>query len=260
MRPATAGNIPARLIALATLGLVLLMGPLIGLLIRMPWTRLLGDVGDAGTAVRVSVVVSVSATAVAAGLGVPLGWVLARGRFRARAVLRAVILLPIVLPPVVSGVALLASLGRSGPIGSVLGELFGLTLPFTMAGAVVAAAFVALPFVALVSEAGFQGLDRNLEDVAATLGAGPWRRFRRIALPQALPALGAGLVLGWARAIGEFGATITFAGNLSGRTQTLPLAIFFELERDPEAAFSLSLVLVLVSLGVLFTARRAWSR
>jgi molybdate transport system permease protein len=251
---------PRRLALLAGIGLALLLVPLIGLLIRVPWTGLGGDIAGSGDAVRVSAVVSVLATAVAVGLGVPLAWLLARGSFRGLSLLRAAVLLPIVLPAVVSGVALLAALGRTGPIGGLLDDLFGITLPFTTAGAVIAASFVALPFVTLVAEAGFRGINLDLEEVAATLGAGPWRRFRRIALPQAIPALAAGVVLGWARALGEFGATITFAGNLSGRTQTLPLAIFFELERDPEAAFSLSLILVVVSLVVLTAARRTWSR
>lgn len=251
---------PLRLAILAGVGLAFLLVPLVGLLIRVPWTGLGSDLSGSGDAVRVSVVVSVLATAVAVGLGIPLAWLLARGTFRGQGLLRATVLLPIVLPAVVSGVALLASLGRSGPIGGLLDDLFGITLPFTTAGAVLAASFVAIPFVTLVAEAGFRGVNRDLEEVAATLGAGPWRRFRRVALPQAIPALAAGVVLGWARALGEFGATITFAGNLSGRTQTLPLAIFFELERDPEAAFSLSLVLVVVSLLVLTAARRTWSR
>jgi molybdate transport system permease protein len=251
---------PRRLAVLAGIGLALLLVPLIGLLIRIPWSGLGGDLAGSGDAVRVSAVVSVLATVVAVGLGVPLAWLLARGSFRGLSLLRAAVLLPIVLPAVVSGVALLASLGRTGPIGGLLDDQFGITLPFTTAGAVIAASFVALPFVTLVAEAGFRGVNRDLEEVAATLGAGPWRRFRRIALPQAIPALAAGVVLGWARALGEFGATITFAGNLSGRTQTLPLAIFFELERDPEAAFSLSLILVVVSLVVLTAARRTWSR
>jgi molybdate transport system permease protein len=251
---------PRRLAVLAGIGLALLLVPLVGLLIRIPWTGLGGDIAGSGDAVRVSAVVSVLATVVAVGLGVPLAWLLARGSFRGLSLLRAAVLLPIVLPAVVSGVALLAALGRTGPIGGLLDDLFGITLPFTTAGAVIAASFVALPFVTLVAEAGFRGVNRDLEEVAATLGAGPWQRFRRIALPQAIPALAAGVVLGWARALGEFGATITFAGNLSGRTQTLPLAIFFELERDPEAAFSLSLILVVVSLVVLTAARRTWSR
>lgn len=227
---------------------------------RTPWTRTLSDITSAATALRVSLVVSLLATVLAVLLGVPLGWVMARARFRGRTAVRGIVLLPIVLPPVVSGVALLASLGRNGPVGGLLDTMFGLTLPFTTVGAILAAAFVALPFVALVSETGFRGIDDRLEGVAATLGAGPWRRFWRVALPQAWPAVAAGVVLGWARALGEFGATVTFAGNLAGRTQTLPLAIFFELERDPEAAFSLSLVLVAVSLLVLIGARRAWSR
>ncbi len=252
--------VPLRLAVLAGIGLVFLTVPLVGLLVRVPWSGLGGDFGSSGDAVRVSAVVSVLATAVAVGLGVPLAWLLARGDFRGQGLLRAAVLLPIVLPAVVSGVALLASLGRTGPIGSVLGDMFGVTLPFSTAGAVIAASFVALPFVTLVAEAGFRGVNRDFEDLAATLGAGPWRRFRRIALPQAAPALAAGVVLGWARALGEFGATITFAGNLTGRTQTLPLAIFFELERDPETAFSLSLILVAISLIVLTAARRAWLR
>jgi molybdate transport system permease protein len=252
--------VPIRLAALALVGLALLLVPIAGLLVRVPWSGLGGDLADSGDALRVSAVVSVLATTVAVGLGVPLAWLLARGRFRGRGLLRAAVLLPIVLPPVVSGVALLASLGRTGPVGRFLEDFLGFTLPFTTAGAVIAAAFVALPFVALVAEAGFRSVDRDLEDVAATLGAGPWRRFRRIALPQAVPALAAAVVLGWARALGEFGATVTFAGNLTGRTQTLPLAIFFELERDPEAAFSLSLLLVAISLLVLTAARRTWAR
>lgn len=251
---------PLRLSVLAGLGLGLLLIPLLGLLVRVPWTGLGGDLAGSSDAVRVSLTVSVLATTVAIGLGIPLAWLLARGTFRGQSLLRAAVLLPIVLPAVVSGVALLASLGRSGPIGALLDDLFGVTLPFSTAGAVLAASFVALPFVTLVAEAGFRAINRDLEEVAATLGAGPWRRFRQVALPQAVPALAAAAVLGWARALGEFGATITFAGNLSGRTQTLPLAIFFELERDPEAAFSLSLILVAVSLLVLTAARRAWLR
>jgi molybdate transport system permease protein len=253
-------SLPFRLSFLASVGVMLLVVRLAGLVVRTPWTEVLGDISDAGSAVRVSAVVSLVATLLAVGMGIPLGWVLARGGFRGRGALRAIVLLPIVLPPVVSGVALLASLGRTGAVGSLLDDVYGITLPFTTAGAVVAAAFVATPFVTLVSEAGFRSLDPGLEDVAATLGAGPWRRFRRVVLPQAAPALAAGIVLGWARALGEFGATITFAGNLPGRTQTLPLAIFFELEQDPEAAFSLSIILVVVSVLVLTAARRSWMR
>ena len=252
--------IPGRIGFLAVIGILLLVVPFIGLLIRTPWTRFVGDLGDSGTAVRLSVVVSLAAAAVALGLGVPLGWMLARGRFAGKGLVRAIVLLPIVLPPVVAGTALLASLGRRGFVGSFIDDVSGVTFPFTTLGAIMAASFVALPFVTLVAEAGFRGVDYGYEEVGATLGAGAWRRFRKIALPQAAPALAAGAVLGWARALGEFGATVTFAGNLDGHTQTLPLLIFFELQSDPEAAFSLSLILVAVSLVVLIAARRVWAR
>lgn len=252
--------VPRRLGALSSVGLLLLVIPFVGLLLRTPWARFGGDLSDSAGAVRLSVVVSLSAAFLALILGVPLGWVLARGTFRGKALVRAMVLLPIVLPPVVAGTALLASLGRRGFLGSIIDDLFGLTFPFTTSGAVIAASFVALPFVALVAEAGFRGIDDSYEEVGATLGAGSWRRFRKIALPQAVPALAAGAVLGWARALGEFGATVTFAGNLEGETQTLPLAIFFELQSDPEAAFSLSIILVAVSLVVLVAARRVWAR
>ncbi len=252
--------IPRRVATLAGAGIVLLVVPFIGLMMRIPWTRVLTDVGGSGTALRLSLAVSVLATLVALALGVPLGWTLARGPIRGKGLIRAIVLLPIVLPPVVAGAALLAALGRRGFVGSAIDDVFSVTFPFTTAGAVIAATFVALPFVTLIAEAGFRASDVRLEEMAATLGAGTWRRFRRIALPQAAPALAAGAALGWARALGEFGATITFAGNLEGRTQTLPLAIFFELQRDPEAAFSLSLVLVAVSAAVLTAARRTWLR
>ncbi len=252
--------VPSRLGFLAVFGILLLVVPFVGLLTRVPWTRFGGDLADSSTAVRLSVVVSLGAALVAAAVGIPLGWILARGKFRGKGWLRAVILLPIVLPPVAAGAALLASLGRRGFLGSLIDDWFGVTFPFTTLGAIIAASFVSVPFVALVAEAGFRGVDPAYEEVSATLGATAWRRFRRIALPQAAPALVAGAVLGWARALGEFGATVTFAGNLDGRTQTLPLLIFFELQSDPDAAFSLSLILVAVSIAVLVAARQAWDR
>ncbi len=252
--------VPGRIGLLASIGVVFLLVPFVGLLLRTPWSRLSSDLADSGTAVRLSVIVSLLAAALALLLGVALGWALARGEFSGKGALRALVLLPIVLPPVVAGTALLASLGRRGFLGSIIDDVTGVTFPFTTLGAVTAASFVALPFVALVAEAGFRAVDESYEEVGATLGAGPWRRFRKIALPQAMPALAAGAILGWARALGEFGATVTFAGNLEGRTQTLPLAIFFELQSDPEAAFSLSLILVTVSLVVLVAARRVWGR
>ena len=163
------------------------------------------------------------------------------------------------LPPVVGGVALLLAFGRRGLVGQWFDDL-GVQLPFTTAGVVMAQTFVALPFFVLSVEAALRQLDVEYAEVAQVHGASPIRAFVSVTLPSVAPAIAAGAVLSWARALGEFGATVTFAGNLSGRTQTLPLAIFFELERDPEAAFSLSLVLVVVSLVVLTAARRAWVR
>jgi molybdate transport system permease protein len=190
--------------------------------------------------------VSLSATVCALLVGVPVAWALARGRFRGRAVLRALVVSPIVLPPVVAGVGLLMALGRRGLVGGWLYRIFGIQLTFTTAGAIVAATFVSLPLVVLAAEAGFRQLDPRYEQAAAVLGAKPGYALRRVALPMVAPQLAAGAVLAWARALGEFGATITFAGNLHGRTQTVPLAVFQLLQMDTEGAIVLSLVLVVI--------------
>jgi molybdate transport system permease protein len=163
-----------------------------------------------------------------------------------------------VLPPVVGGVALLLAFGRNGIAGQALERLFGVALPFTTAGVVLAETYVAMPFFVLTAEAGLRSFDRRYANAAATLGAGRWRRFLTVTLPMIAPTLKAGLVVAWARALGEFGATITFAGNLSGRTRTLPLAVYTALETRPEAAIALSLMLVLVSAATLFALRRQW--
>jgi molybdate transport system permease protein len=163
-----------------------------------------------------------------------------------------------VLPPVVGGVALLLAFGRRGLVGAQL-DAIGVHLPFTTAGAVIAETFVAMPFLVLTLEAAFRSTDRRLEDAARTLGASRWTVFRRVTLPLVRPSLLAGIVLCWARALGEFGATITFAGNLPGVTQTLPLFVFLKLEStDADAAIVLSLVLVAVSLGVIVSLRDRW--
>ena len=166
-----------------------------------------------------------------------------------------------VLPPVVGGTALLFALGRRGLVGQWLDRWFGLTLPFTLSGAIVAATFVALPFYVIAVEGALRTARRELDDlegIASTLGAPPFTVLRRITLPRLLPAMGAGLALAWARALGEFGATITFAGNLPGRTQTLPLATFLALQSEPERALALSLVMLVVALAVLLPMRDRW--
>jgi molybdate transport system permease protein len=160
-----------------------------------------------------------------------------------------------VLPPVVAGVALFYALGRRGLVGQYLDRWFGITLPFTTAGVVVAQAFVAMPFLVLTVEAAFRQVDVRFEDAARTLGGSRWYVFRRVTVPAIRPGLIAGAVLAWARALGEFGATITFAGNFPGRTQTMPLAIYLANEIDPDEAIVLSLVLVAVSFAVLVALR-----
>jgi molybdate transport system permease protein len=234
----------------------LLLLPVLALLARARWSHLWADLtaGPTREALRVSAQCSFGALALCIVLGVPLAWVLARGRFPGAGALRAAVTLPMVLPPVVGGVALLLALGRAGPAGAL-----GVRLPFTSTGAMVAEAFVALPFLVLAVEAGLRQVDPRLEEAAATLGAGPWRRFWRVTLPLVAPSVAAGAALAWARALGEFGATITFAGNLPGRTQTLPLAVYVALERDSGLAVSLSVLLLGASLAVLVALRGRWA-
>lgn len=238
---------------LAGTAIVLLVLPLAGLALRAPWSRLPGLLEQPGTvaAIRLSVGTSLAALALATVVGVPLAWVLARRRFPGRELVRALAVLPMVLPPVVGGVALLLAFGRRGLLGGPIIDAIGVSLPFTTVGVVLAQTFVAMPFLVVTVEAGLRSMDGRLEDVAATLGAGRWAVLTRVSLPVVAPSLVAGMALTWARALGEFGATITFAGNLPGRTRTMPLAVYVLLESDPEAAYLLSLVLLLVSVAVL---------
>ncbi|HLB39498.1 MAG TPA: ABC transporter permease [Actinomycetota bacterium] len=253
-------RLPIAVLVLALLGGAVVVVPVLALAARVPWGRLLDTLTGEGAsaALRVSLEVSAAATVLSVLLGVPLAWVLARAQFRGRSLVRAMVVLPIVLPPVVAGVGLLAALGRRGLIGGWLDRVFGVQLTFSTAGAIVAATFVSMPLVILAAEAGFRGLDPRYEQAAAVLGASPGYTLRRVVLPMAAPQLVAGAVLAWARALGEFGATITFAGNLQGRTQTLSLLVFQQLQTDPEGAIALSLLLVVVSITVLVTLRNRW--
>jgi molybdate transport system permease protein len=251
---------PRGLAALAAVGLVLFTLPLCGLLARTPWSRL-GELVTGPVvvdALRLSLFSSVAAAAISVALGVPLAWILARLEFPGRAVVRALVTLPLVLPPVVGGAALLLAFGRRGLVGEPLYEATGLLLPYSIWGVILANTFVAMPFLVITVEGALHHLDRRYEGAAATLGAGRWRVFTRVTLPLIAPSLFAGMALAWARALGEFGATITFAGNLQGRTQTMPLAVFIALQHDHDTAVALSLVLVAVSLGVLIALRDRW--
>jgi molybdate transport system permease protein len=251
---------PVVLVALAALGVVFFLVPLIGLVVQTPWSDL-GSLLSSDVvldALRLSLVASVLATGISAAIGIPIAYVLARVPFRGKSFVRALVLLPMVLPPVVGGAALLFALGRRGVIGEPLYDATGIVLPFSMGGVVIAVTFVAMPFVVLTVEAALRNLDPRYEAAAASLGASSLATFRRVTLPLVAPAIFSGLALTWARALGEFGATITFAGNIQGRTQTMPLAVFVALESDRGAATAISVVLVAVAVAVLVLLRERW--
>jgi len=251
------GRAPVVLLLPSLVGLAFLTLPVLGLLVRTPWSRLTEDIAatDTWTALRLSLECATAATGVSLVLGVPLAWLLARTEMPGRRIARSLVAVPLVLPPVVGGMALLLVFGRDGILGSYLDRWFGVTLPFTTAGVVMAETFVALPFLVISVETALHGLDPSLEEAAATSGAGRWQIFRWITLPNLLPAIGAGAVLSWARAIGEFGATITFAGDFPGTTQTMPLAVYLAFQNDPQSAIVLSVVLLVVSVALLAALR-----
>lgn len=251
---------PWQLVVLGGIGAAIFVVPLIGLATRTPWSRLGELIGSAIVvdALRLSLISSLAAALICLVLGVPLAWLLARADFPGRRVLRGIVTLPMVLPPVVAGAALLFALGRRGVVGEPIEEATGFLLPFSIWGVILANVFVAMPFLVVTVEGALEGLDRRYESAAATLGASRLTVFWRVTLPMVAPSLRAGLVLAWARSLGEFGATVTFAGNLQGRTQTLPLAVFVALESDRDTAVAISLVLVVVSLIVLVALRDRW--
>lgn len=254
------GRAPARLVIPALVGVVFLMLPLVALLARTPWAHFLRRLTEPAIldALRLSLVTSLAAVALVCAVGVPLAWLLARVSFPGRAVVRTLVIVPLVLPPVVAGVALLSAFGRNGLVGGPLRDAVGLTLPYTTTAVVIAHAFVALPFFVLSVEGAMRTTNHEYDAVAATLGASRWTTFRRVSLPLAGPGLLAGLVLAWARALGEFGATITFAGNFPGTTRTMPNAIYVALQSDPDAAVLLSVMLMVMSVAVLALLRERW--
>nr|WP_189180457.1 ABC transporter permease [Microbispora rosea] len=253
-------RVPWPLLVPALAGLAFLVLPLAGLLVRAPWGTLPQRLTEPRVleALRLSLVTATVATALCLLLGVPLAWLLARTALPGRRLVRALVTVPLVLPPVVGGVALLLVLGRRGLVGQWLYDAFGVSLPFTTTGVVLAEAFVAMPFLVIAVEGALRAADQRYEEAAATLGASRWTVFRRVTLPMVAPGVLAGAVLCWARALGEFGATITFAGNFPGRTQTMPLAVYLALETDPDAAIVLSLALLAVSVIILAALRDRW--
>ncbi|QWF81660.1 ABC transporter permease [Amycolatopsis sp. CA-230715] len=241
----------------ATVALALVVLPVAGLLTRSDLSRFPELVTSPSSlrALRLSLETAALSTVACVVLGVPLAVVLARARVRGVRVLRAVVLLPLVLPPVVGGLALLYLLGRNGFLGYLLDAAAGVQVPFTTAAVVIAQTFVAMPFLVVSLEGALRGAGDRYERVASTLGARPWTVFRRVTLPLLLPALGSGVVLSFARALGEFGATITFAGSLEGETRTLPLEVYNQAEADIDSAVALALLLIVVAVVVIAVAR-----
>lgn len=254
-------GIPPVLLLPALVGLTFLLLPMIGLVLRAPWTTLDDELRDplVREALKLSLYTASMSTLISLVLGVPIAVVLAQGRFRGRGLIRALVTVPLVLPPVVGGVALLTALGRKGVVGERIYDWTGYSLPFTTNAVIVAETFVAMPFLIIAVEGALRGADTRYAEAAATLGATRWYTFRRVTLPQVMPGVAAGAVLCWARALGEFGATVTFAGSLEGKTMVMPSAVYRTLERgDPNAAIVLSLVLMAVSILVLASLRERW--
>ena len=248
-------GVPSAMKVIAAVAVAAVVLPLVALIARAPWSDVkhLADPGPR-TALLVSLEVSLCAAALALIFGLPVAVVLARASFPGRSIVRSLALLPLVLPPVVAGVGLLAAFGRKGLLGGMLSSI-GIRLPFTTAGAILASAFVATPLLILTVEAGVHALDAREGEAAETLGASRWYAFRRVTVPLAMPALLGGAVMTWARALGEFGATIMFAGNFVGRTQTMPLAVYQSMESDLNVSLTLSTILVVASFAVLLLFR-----
>jgi molybdate transport system permease protein len=256
-------GIPGLLWIPAGIALAFLVLPLVALIAQVPWAQF-GQVVESsgvGQSLGLSLGAGAAATGLSVLLGVPLAWVLARSvewNPVLRRLLRAFVTVPLVLPPVVGGIALVLLLGRTGLVGSFLRIWFGIQIPFTTPAVVISETFVAMPFLVLSVEGALRGADRRLEDAAETLGASRWMIFRRITLPLIAPGVAAGAVLSFARALGEFGATITFAGDFPGVTRTMPIAAYIALESDPGSAYVIAIILLAVAIAVLFALRDRW--
>jgi molybdate transport system permease protein len=254
------GRPPAVLLVPAGLAATFLVVPLVTLVLETPWAELVTLLGTEAVrdALAITAVTSLATVLACLLLGTPLAWLLARVEFRGRSLLRAAVTVPLVLPPVVAGVALVTALGRNGAVGGPVRDLTGYTVPYTTLAVVLAHTFVSMPFYVLAVEGALRASAQEYDVVAATLGADRWTTFRRVTLPLALPGVVAGAVLAWARSLGEFGATITFAGNYPGTTQTMPTLVYGALQSDPEIARTLSMILLVVSLAILAALRNRW--
>ena len=255
------GARPTLVKILAVIGLLFLVAPILGILSRVQWLDLWSQLTD--PAVRDALVLSAwtssATTVIAVVVGVPLALMLARGHGRPAGLVRAFVVLPLVLPPVISGVALLALLGRNGLIGAGINTWFGFTIPFTQVAVVIAQLFVALPFLVITVEGALRTRGRHLEQAARTLGASESRIIWSVTIPAVRTAIIAGAALCWARALGEFGATVTFAGSFPGVTQTLPIEVYYSLVTQPDRAIAISVLMIAICVVVLVSLRRSWS-
>jgi molybdate transport system permease protein len=257
---AAVGRVPPLILIPAVGGLAVLLLPLVGLFVRAPWSELWEHVTstEVTTALRLSLTTATISMLVCLVLGTPLAWILARVDFRGRQLVRALVTVPLVLPPVVGGIALLTTFGRAGVLGEPMFEAFGYQVTFTTTAVVLAQTFVALPFLVLAVEGALRSTDPRYDEVAASLGASRWWTYARVTLPLAGPGIVSGAVLAWARALGEFGATITFAGNLEGVSRTMPLEVYTTWQTDASGSIVVSLLLLAVSIGVLAALRERW--
>lgn len=248
--PAGGGSVPLPiwLRAPATLAVVFVAVPLVGIAVRIPWSRAheLLATQSSLDALRISLITCVSATVVSLVIGLPLALLLSRSDGRLGGVVRTLVTVPMVLPPVVAGLALLITFGRRGVVGSTL-SAWGIEIGFTTVAVVLAQVFVSMPYLITSVEGALRASGSGYEEVAATLGASPTYALRKVTLPLMLPAIASGAALTFARALGEFGATITFAGSLQGTTRTLPLEIYLLRETDTDSALALALVLIVVA-------------
>ena len=244
--------------ALALVASFLLIAPMIALLAKVPWSsftsRLTQD--QSISAIQLSLWSSLLAAGISVVLGVPLAWVLARGNERITNILRPIVLAPIVLPPTVAGMALLALLGRDGLMGKYIYQATGWSMPFTSVAVVVTGVFVGMPFLALIVESNFRHLPKDLEEAAMIDRASTRDVFSLVALPQIRNGIATGAVLAWARALGEFGATMMFAGSLPGRTQTWAMQVYIDMDIDTGSAYTLSAVMLVIAVSVVFALRK----
>ena len=248
-------RISATIKAFAATACFVIIAPLISLLAKVPWSNFLNALSDL-TAIKLSLWTSLLAALISILLGVPMAWVLAKSQSRIAEIIRPLVLAPIVLPPTVAGIALISLLGRNGLLGKLIYESTGWAAPFTSTAVVIAGVFVGMPFIVLICESNFRQLPKEIEDAAIIDRADGSELFQKIAIPQSRSAIATGAILAWARAIGEFGATLMFAGSLPGSTQTWTMLIYQELDVNVDSAYALSAVMLIIAVAIVFFLRK----